>query len=131
MANQNAHDPATPVPASVAGVDTSDIAADHVTVTDLFVAVINPVAAGSVQELYAEAAAALAEVTATELLDEPDTDRLIRAAVVALQDGAGALLALAKRCPVKDVPRRALAAALQAHAADTLQALDCAHIVGR
>lgn len=131
MADHNTRNPTTPIPITVDGVDTRDIAAEHVTVTDLFAAVINPVSAGSVQELYAEASAALADVTATELLDEPDTDRLIRAAIVALQDGAGALLALAKRCPVKNDPRPALAAALQAQAADTLQALDCAHIAAR
>ena len=40
MADQNA-----PIPADVDGVDTREIAADTVTVADLFAAVINPITA--------------------------------------------------------------------------------------
>ena len=131
MADQNAPNAATAIPADVDGVDTRELAADTVTVADLFAAVINPVTAGSVDALYREAAAALADVSATELLDEPDVERMTRLAVVALQDGAGALLALAKRCAVENDPRSALAAALQGEAARTLLSLDHEHVTTR
>ena len=52
----------------------------------------------------------------------------MRLAVVALQDGAGALLALAKRQPCANDPRPALAAALQTQAARTLLSLDQQHV---
>ena len=126
MADQNA-----PIPANVDGVDTREIAQETVTVADLFAAVINPVTAGSVDALYREAAAALAGVSATELLDEPDVERMMRLAVVALQDGAGALLALAERRPYDNDPRPALAAALHAQAARTLLSLDGEHVETR
>ena len=128
MADQNAPNPATAIPANVDGVDTREIAADTVIVADLFAAVINPVTACSVDALYREGAAALAGVSATELLDEPDAERMVRLAVVALQDGAGALLALAERRPCENDPRPALAAALQAEAARTLLSLDRDHV---
>jgi hypothetical protein len=128
MADQNAPNPATAIPENVDGVDAREIAADTVTVADLFAAVINPVTAGSVDALYGEAAAALAGVSATELLDEPDIERMVRLAVVALQDGAGALLAPAERRPCENDSRPALAAALQSHAARTLLSLDHEHV---
>ena len=56
---------------------------------------------------------------------------MVRLAVVALQDGAGALLALAERRPCDNDPRPALAAALQAEAARTLMSLDRDHVTTR
>ncbi|HEV7805374.1 MAG TPA: hypothetical protein VGO80_06135 [Solirubrobacteraceae bacterium] len=56
---------------------------------------------------------------------------MVRLGVVALQDGAGALLALAARRPCENDPRPVLAAALQAEAARTLLSLDHEHVTTR
>lgn len=128
MADHDPRSAVAPVPMTVDGVDTSDIAAATVTVTDLFAAVINPVTANTVGELYAENAAALANVTVTELLDDGDHEQLVRGAIVTLQDAAGVLLALSALEPRDQDPRVALASALQAQAAETLLALDREHV---